>query len=194
MLSRGEAAMSARNGRVGWLRLCVLAALAAFGCSRKESPVEGTATASAAEALNPSPQVRDFVLFATNSMALGANAIANDGDVGVKNIGAGPFLVSGYELAVGSGTQSSTSRNLLADSVLLAQYATVGSVQTNHLADQGATHGTETAFVAMPDSPVPATVTPGTTAHAVPSLLAGFEQAPVLGSRCAGPVPRHWYL
>jgi hypothetical protein len=138
-------------------------------CARREpvpdaterSTVEPVATAS--QALNPNPQVADFALFATNSISVGTSVTVSGGDIGVKNAGAGPFLVSGFELAIGGTSQVNAARNVIADSIQLGASSSVGDVQTNQLNDLGSVHGPVTPFVAMPNIPPLSPVTAGTT-------------------------------
>ena len=60
--------------------------------------------------------------------------------------GTGPFLVTGYELALVAGVQVDTTHNTIANRVLL-QGAKVGDVQTNTLTVQnGGTYAKKYAF------------------------------------------------
>jgi hypothetical protein len=79
----------------------------------------------ASQALNPNPQVADFALFATNSISVGTSVTVSGGDIGVKNAGAGPFLVSGFELAIGGTSQVNAARNVIADSIQLGASSSV---------------------------------------------------------------------
>ena len=107
-------------------------AISIAGCARKE-PAPGEATSAAA--LNASPQIANFAVYAQNSATLRDRAVLTGGDIGVHVAGTGPFLVSGYELALVANVQVDTTHNTIANRVLL-QGAKVGDVQANTLTVQ----------------------------------------------------------
>jgi hypothetical protein len=119
-------------------------------------------------ALNASPQITNFAVYAQNSATLRDRATVAGGDVGVRLAGTGPFLVSGYELALASEAQVETTRNTIANRVLLQDRARVGDVQTSHLTNQSGSYSHQYAFPsAMPALPPLAPVSPGTAPLAV---------------------------
>jgi hypothetical protein len=72
-------------------------AISIAGCARKEpAPGEGTSPA----ALNASPQITNFAVYAQNSATLRDRTVLTGGDIGVHVAGTGPFLITGYELAL----------------------------------------------------------------------------------------------
>jgi hypothetical protein len=156
----------------GW-RIALLAscgiAVAGGGCAKHDPPLtRGEPARSIAAALNPSPTIADFVLYASHSIAVREKAVVAGADVGVRAAGTPPFLMDGVELGVGEKATVALGRTLLADSVLLRDKSVVGDVQTNELVDKGSTHGLVQGFVAMPELPALSPVTPGTTDLTVP--------------------------
>jgi len=145
------------------ISLCLAVLSGLVGCQRTEP--SKPAVESRALALNANPQTTSFAIYAQNSAALRDRVAVSGGDVGVKVAGTGPFLVSGYELALVSQATVELSHNVIANRVLL-QGASVGDVQTNQLTSQnGGTYVHSYTFPAtMPALPPLATVTPGTTA------------------------------
>src|SRR5437870_4512601 len=127
----------------GRVRRVVGAIVAAslLSCSMRDpgpSPAESTGpTRTSTEAVTaasaPSPPVADFVLYAANSIDVEEGAAVRGGHVGVKDIGKGPFLVPGFELAVEKNAVVDANKSVFGDSVLLAKGSTVGAVFTNHL-------------------------------------------------------------
>lgn len=89
-------------------------------------------------------------------------------DIGVHVAGTGPFLITGYELALAPSAQVDTTHNTIANRVLL-QGAKIGDVQTNTLTVQnGGTYTKKYAFpTTMPALPGLAPVFAGTTALTV---------------------------
>jgi hypothetical protein len=142
-----------------------VAVIAVVGCSSSE-PAPNLVVAESA--LNANPQITNFVVYGQNSATLRDRTVLSGGDVGVRAKGTGPFLVSGYELALAAGVRVDTTRNLIANRVLL-QGARVGDVQTNTLTVQnGGTYAKKYAFPsAMPALPALAPVSPGTAPLAV---------------------------
>src|SRR5713101_526528 len=116
-----------------------------------DTPAE--ATAEATQELNTGPKVQDFAVYGSNSIELLEQAIVSGGDVGAKNASTGPLLFAPYQAAILQQAHIGTTRNLLADTVLLSGGAIVGDVQTNHLTDTGSQHGTIPTFVTMPSLP-----------------------------------------
>jgi hypothetical protein len=112
------------TGSRRWVFAVLVLSLVFAACSRREpapdaetprvEPVETTA-----QALNPNPQVADFALYATNSISVQNSVVVNGADVGVQNAGSGPFLVTGFELAIGGSSTVNTARNVIGDSVQL---------------------------------------------------------------------------
>ena len=77
-------------------------AISATACSQKgglSDEVEGASPA----ALNSNPQITNFGVYAQNSATLRDRVALSGGDVGVSVKGTGPFLVTGYELALHHG-------------------------------------------------------------------------------------------
>jgi hypothetical protein len=142
-------------------------AIGTVGCSPKGPPSDEVEGASPA-ALNASPQITNFAVYAQNSATLRDRAALSGGDLGVRVAGTGPFLVTGYELALVSGAQVDTTHNTIANRVLL-QGAKIGDVQTNTLTVQnGGTYTKKYAFpTTMPALPALAPVFAGTTALTV---------------------------
>ncbi len=138
--------------------------ISAASCLQENPPtaeVEGAPPA----ALNSSPQITDFAVYAQNSATLRDRTVLTGGDVGVHVAGSGPFLVAGYELALSASVQVDTTHNVIANRVLL-DGAKVGDVQTNQLSVQnGGTYSKKYAFPAtMPALPTPALASAGTMA------------------------------
>jgi len=126
------------------------------------------ATAAPGAALNSNPQITDFAVYAQNSAALWDRATVSGGDLGVRLAGTGPFLVSGYELALASQAQVATTRNVIANRVQLLDRARVGDVQANQLANQSGFTVHRYPFPsAMPALPPTAPVSPGSAALTV---------------------------
>ena len=101
---------------------------------------------ASAAALNASALITNFGVYAQNSATLRDRTVLTGGDVGVHVAGTGPFLVTGYELALVAGVQVDTTHNTIANRVLL-QGAKVGDVQTNTLTVQnGGTYAKKYAF------------------------------------------------
>jgi RHS repeat-associated protein len=140
-------------------------AMSMAGCSRKEpAPSAGAFPA----ALNSNPQITNFAVYAQNSATLRDRTVLMGGDVGVHVAGTGPFLVTGYELALAASVQVDTTHNTIANRVLL-QGAKVGDVQTNTLTVQnGGTYAKKYVFpTTMPALPALAPVFAGTAALTV---------------------------
>ena len=138
-------------------------AVGAAGCSRKEPQAADSVSVSAA-ALNATPQITDFAVYAHNSATLRDRATVLGGDVGVRLAGTGPFLISGYELALASEAQVETTHNVIANRVLLQDRARVGDVQASQITNQFGFYSHQYPFPSsMPAVPPTAPVSPGTT-------------------------------
>lgn len=117
-------------------------------------------------ALNQQPTINDFVVYAQNSLSIRDRAQVNGGDVGVKDIGTGPFLEPNFELSVINSARVETSRSVIGDSVKLTNRSVVGDVQTSQLSISGSpTYAGPFAFPSQrPGVPALTTPTPGSTA------------------------------
>jgi hypothetical protein len=119
-------------------------------------------------ALNSNPQTTNFAVYAQNSATLRDRAAVSGGDVGVRVAGTGPFLVSGYELALVNDAHVDTSHNVISNRLLLQTRAHVGDVQVNQLNNDGGSYSHRYPFPsAMPALPALASVSPGTASLAV---------------------------
>jgi hypothetical protein len=162
-------------------------------CSKTEQsdPAQSTRSAPVAsdvQKLNLSPTLRDFVLYATNSILIGSKAIVSGGDVGVVARGTGALLTTGYELAVAEKAEVSLGRNLIADSILLGSEARSGDIQTSELVDRGAVHGAVSTFLTLPPLPIAAAIQPGMVDRTLPAnstlaLPAGRYRKVAVGSK-----------
>ncbi len=138
-------------------RLLVLTGvLALASCSDRESVRSRTV------ALNNTPQIGDFAVYARNSLVLRPAASVSAGDIGVKDV-ATTMLHSGKELAFEGASTVQTTHNALGNRVFLDTGAVLGDVHTTALTDFGATHGAVAGMPTMPALPTPASVTAGTT-------------------------------
>ena len=77
-----------------WVFAVFVMSLVITACSRKEptpeaEPPRVDPVETAAQPLNPNPQVADFALYATNSISVQNSVVVNGADVGVKNTGSG---------------------------------------------------------------------------------------------------------
>lgn len=109
---------------------------------------------AAEDALNTSPEIGDFVLYAERSISLGRNDVITAGDIGVRTVTVPGF---GTQLRVGDYSNVERIRNLLAPSASLGYYAHVGGVQTDALQkNRGSTLLARGSFPAavMPSLPV----------------------------------------
>lgn len=128
-----------------------LSACLLFSCT-SDTSAERIATTSAA--LNTSPTIRNFVLYAERSVKLGSYDLASGGDVGVAAVTVPSF---GDQLVVGDHAQVTATNSLLAPSVTLGSKAQVGDVQTNTLHNDGAISvGTLASYPSMAMPHVPA--------------------------------------
>ncbi len=149
--------------------------------------------------LNVQPTINDFAVYAQNSLSVRDRALVSGGDVGVKDVGTGPFLEPNFELSAINGARIEISRSVIGDSVKLTNRSVVGDVQTAQLSVSGSpTYSGPFAFPsARPRVPAAATATPGTTVVSVNSgqvrtLTAGAFGAVTVNSTpaCAcKPVP-----
>jgi hypothetical protein len=117
------------------LRLAIASALL-LSCATDTGPGAVERTARNAAALNTSPSIGDFVLYAERSINLGAFDQVSSGDIGVAATTVPSF---GPQLIVGEHVQVDPANNLLAPSTTLGSKAQVGDVQTTTLQDNGAT-------------------------------------------------------
>ena len=98
------------------------------------------------------PGFPDVVLFATNSMRLKNQAEVMSGDVVVNDAGAGPTLVSGFELGFDPRAETAAGYAVKADSVRIKNNAEIGGdVHYNDLDNKGEVHG---ALITPLDLPV----------------------------------------
>lgn len=161
-------------GLSGWLL---------FSCT-SDTSTERTATTSSA--LNSSPSIGSFALYAERSVKLASFDMVTGGDVGVA---AGTLLSFGDQLVVGDHAQITETNNLLAPSVTLGSKSQVGDVETNTLHNDGAiSFGTVTPYPAlsMPPLPIAGNPAPSTSnitvgAHEVTTLLPGAYGALAVG-------------
>lgn len=128
------------------------------GCTPDSTPdttqlphTESIATTSAA--LNASPQIGNFVVYAARSVAFAGGDLVVGGDVGVETGAAASF---GPQLNVGDG--AFIPGNLLSPSVSLGAGSVVGDVQTSALTNNGGVPGNLYSFpaTAMPLLPLAA--------------------------------------
>lgn len=127
-----------------------LSAWLLFSCTSDTSS-ERIATNSAA--LNISPTIGNFILYAERSINLGAFDQITGGDIGVATVAVPSF---GDQLVVGDHAQVTPASNLLSPSVTLGSKSQVGDVQTNALHNNGAISvGTVASYpsTAMPQAP-----------------------------------------
>jgi kumamolisin len=132
-----------------WVTDAVRLALAAWllvSCSDTSTKPSREATGQTLAALNNSPIIGNFVLYAERSVRLGEQDQVRYGDIGVAAIAVSSF---GPQLTVGQQVQISQGNNLLAPSVVLEPQCQVGDVQTNALTNNGAQHvGTVASYPA----------------------------------------------
>src|SRR6266478_624629 len=110
----------------------LFAALASCAHGKKGPGATDTqteATEEVTQEVNTGPKVQDFAVYGSNSIELLEQAIVSGGDVGAKNASTGPLLFAPYQAAILQQVQITTTRNLLADTVLLSGGAIVGDVQ-----------------------------------------------------------------
>jgi hypothetical protein len=174
-----------------WVTHAVRLALAAWllvSCSDTSTKPSREATGQTSAALNNSPIIGNFVLYAERSVTLGEQDQVRYGDIGVAAMAVSSF---GPQLTVGQQVQTSQGNNLLAPSVLLDPQCQVGDVQTNALTNNGAQHvGTVASYPAslMPLLPLAgnpgspgSNVSIGAQAHA--SLSPGHYGALTIGNQ-----------
>ncbi len=130
-----------------------LGALVVASCGADQSAGSPPPVGVSVAALDTSPQVSDFVLYAERSITLGLDSVVSGGDVGVRT----PTVASfGAQLVVGDFVSVAPTLNLLAPSTLLEFYAHVGGVQTGTLQqDSGSTLFSQGTFPAAAMPPLP---------------------------------------
>ena len=116
---------------------------------------------AAQHALNESPDLPHFAVYARNSVVLREHASVLQGDVGIAEVSPGPHLYPHHAAAVLAHAKIDSQNDLLAPSVYLHRHAKVGDVQTTHLSASGATYGSVAPFLSMPLFPVASPVSPG---------------------------------
>ena len=125
------------------LRLAVASALL-LSCTSDTGPGERTARTSGA--LNTSPTIGNFALYAARSVNLGSFDQVSGGDIGIALPTASTF---GPQLVVGAHAEVASPSNILSPSTTLGSKAQVGDVQTTTLVNDGATSiGTVASFPA----------------------------------------------
>jgi hypothetical protein len=148
----------------------------AAACSSDRGPggaSERTAQTSQAitilSAINNSPAINTFVLYAERSVHLGVGDHSLGGDIGVTAPAVSSF---GTQLTVGNFDGLDPLRNLYAPSVSLGELAIVGDVETNSLQNNGGSFNTKGPFPAsaMPTLPMAIGATSGTTNISVAPL------------------------
>jgi hypothetical protein len=145
-------------------------------------------TGQTSSALDASPTLGTFALYAERSVNLGSQDQVRGGDIGVAAAAVASF---GAQLSVGSQTQVSRANNLLAPSVTLGHQSQVGDVQTTTLVNNGAQSvGTVAAFPASLMPSLPAANTPATStfnvtvaAQAHTTIAPGTYGALVVGNQ-----------
>jgi len=144
-------------------------AFSVAGCSPKEPLRADEGAGNSAAPLNTNPKTTDFAVYAQNSATLQDRATVTGGDVGVRLAGSGPFLVSGYELALTFDASVDTAHNVMANRLLLQDRAHVGDIQVNRQdPPNGGSYAHKYPFPSsMPALPPLAPVSPGTAALTV---------------------------
>jgi alpha-tubulin suppressor-like RCC1 family protein len=149
-----------------WLGVLLFAVAA---CSGGPPTATGDRVGSTTEALNTSPKIGNFVVYAQRSVKLGASTRTSGGDVGVRAVATSGF---GAQLIVGASSSLDAAHNLLAPSVTLGLLSAVGDVQTSQLQNNGGTLHTLAAFpaAAMPPLPIAPTTTAAGSSVTVPAF------------------------
>lgn len=128
-------------------------------CSDTKTQLGSERTTQASAAINNSPTISNFVLYAERSVTLGDQDQVWYGDIGV---GAGAVSSFGPQLTVGQQVQTSSSNNLIAPSVVLGSQCQVGDVQTNAFTNDGAqSYGNVATYPASTMPPLPLGGNPG---------------------------------
>src|SRR6185295_764242 len=99
------------------------AALAAIACSCGSGEPAGAPTSQSSQAINSSPALPDFVLYAERSIALGIGSHSLGGDMGVAS--SAPGSGSAAQLIVGDLSGLDVFHNLIAPSIELGHLAVV---------------------------------------------------------------------
>jgi len=167
--------------------LSLLCSLPVWPVARERTGRGGGSESASPAALNASPLITNFAVYAQNSATLRDRTTLSGGDIGVHVAGTGPFLITGYELALASSVQVDTTHNTIANRVLL-DGAKVGDVQTNTLTVQnGGTYAKKYAFpTTMPALPGLAPVFAGTTALTVNASTTVVVSPGVFGAVAIG--------
>jgi alpha-tubulin suppressor-like RCC1 family protein len=156
-------------------------------CTRDTSPTPSERISHLSAAINASPTIGDFALYAQRSITIGAQDQIFSGDIGVAQLAVASF---GSQLIVDPQAQT-FSANLIAPSVTLGSQCQVGSIQTSTLTNNGAQSlGTVATYPAslMPPPPVagnPATSSSNLTiaADARTTLSPGAYGALTIGNQ-----------
>src|SRR5262245_51931401 len=77
----------------------------------------GEDDSSSSSALNSSPQIGDFVVYASNSAALRDRVVVTGADVGVRTISPGPTLVTGFELGISTDVRVDVTQDVMGNRV-----------------------------------------------------------------------------
>ena len=146
-----------------WARLARLpvfscAAIGMVSCGSDQNSAAPENVGVSSLALNTSPTISNFVLYAERSLKLGSRDEIVGGDVGVRTAAPPAF---GPQLTIGEFSSVERCHTLLAPSVSLAFRDEVGDVETSALDNHGGRLGTLAPFPgpAMPTLPLaPATI------------------------------------
>ncbi len=161
-----RSALRAENRFVRHAAPVLIVAASAIACGSHDSS-ENTGS-STSEALNTSPTLPNFVLYAQRSLAIGSHDSVSGGDLGVRLPTTSTF---GPQLTVSDHVAIASNHNLLSPSVSLGGNSVVGGVQTNSLTNNGAILSAQSTFPgsAMPFEPIAPASAGGTTNIAVAS-------------------------
>ena len=139
-------------------------ALGAVACSGGQSGSSPELTAKSSQAvtvlpsINPAPTVNTFVVYASQSVTLGAGDHSLGGDIGVSTPSSASILT------VGSNDGLDPLHNLYGYSVVLGKGAVVGDIETSSLTNGGGVFNAQAAFPSsMPPLPQTFSASPGTS-------------------------------
>jgi hypothetical protein len=153
---RGLAWTAIAMGRLSMKSLRALGAVLAgcllVSCGNTTGSGGDARTGSTSQALNTSPVIGNFLLYAERSIKLGVGDIALAGDVGVHAAAPSSF---GSQVVVSQLASVDHVHNILGPSVSLGLLSTVGDVQTNSLTNNGAALGQLGPFPASSMPPLP---------------------------------------
>lgn len=130
----------------------VLAMAAAIGMASCQTHTSDEVASVKSSALNSSPSMPNFVLYAQRSIQVGSHDSVSGGDLGVRSSTTAAF---GSQLVLSDHVAVDTNHNLLAPSITLGAHSAVGDVQTNALQNNGASLGAQGAFPASLMPPLP---------------------------------------